>query len=172
LDPDVEELARLMMTWTGLSMKLQRGNAGAQAMAAAGFTLQQIVALHVLMFEGPSSVSHLTDRLGLSVSATSHLVQRLVEEGAVARVEDPADRRQKKVSLTASGRKVVERLMKQRMAEFKGSVQILSPALREDLIAVMQRVVMEMTAATAHLCGTERRGAGAGSSKTRASEDT
>src|SRR3954467_113634 len=86
-------IARLMHTWIGLSMKIAKGGSAMKEAADAGMTVQQITAIHVLMFEGPSSITSPPERLGLSVSATSHLVQRMVEQGYVRRFEDETDRR-------------------------------------------------------------------------------
>src|SRR3954467_10492077 len=88
-------IARLLHSWIGLSMKIAKGGSAMKEAADAGMTVQQITAIHALMFEGPCSVTQLTERLGLSVSATSHLVQRLVEQGYARRYEDEADRRSK-----------------------------------------------------------------------------
>jgi DNA-binding MarR family transcriptional regulator len=135
-----------------MTMRINRGNHSVKAMAEAGLTLPQIGALHVLMFEGPTSVTTLTERLDLSLSATSHLVQRLVEAGLVSREEDPADRRQKVLSLTDAGRQTVEDLMQARRKEFRSSIEPLSPALRRDLHAVLTRIVAEMSAKAAATC--------------------
>jgi DNA-binding MarR family transcriptional regulator len=99
----------------------------------------------MLMYGGSCSVSCLTAKLGMSVSAVSHLAQRLVEMGYVTRVEDPDDRRQKTLSLAAPGKKLVERLMKARFLEMRASVEHLSTALQRDLKPVLERVVTEMS---------------------------
>ena len=54
------------------------------AMSESGLTLPQIVVLHVLD-RGPATISTLADYLHLSLSATSSLVQRLVQEDLVSR---------------------------------------------------------------------------------------
>src|SRR5436853_6258559 len=81
-------IARLIASWMGLSMKMSGGHAAFKGVTDAGMTLQQIAAIHILMFEGPVSLTSLSERLGLSASATSHLVQRLFELGYVSRFED------------------------------------------------------------------------------------
>lgn len=138
-------IARLLHTWIGLSMKLAKGGAAMKEAAVAGMTVQQITAIHVLMFEGPCSITQLTERLGLSASATSHLVQRLVEQGVARRFEDETDRRSKLVSVTPEGKKFVERMMKARLEELKVSVSHLSSALRHELKPLLERVVDELS---------------------------
>lgn len=141
---ELDRLASLIAKWVGLSMRLNRGNHGVKAMSDVGLTLPQIGALHVLMFEGPASVSSLQSRLELSLSATSHLVQRLVEAGLVRREEHPTDRRQKVVTLTQAGRRFVEEMLKARLKEFRASVEHLSPALRPELAAVLEKIVEDL----------------------------
>jgi DNA-binding MarR family transcriptional regulator len=145
--PDVDEIARLIMAWMGLSMRLNRTSGGMRELADVGMTLQQIAALHILMFEGPLSVTTLTERIGLSLSATSHLVQRLVEQGLVTRVEDEKDRRQKVIELTPAGRKKVEDMMKHRLDELRSSVRHLSDTVRSELMPVLHHVVEELSSA-------------------------
>ncbi len=138
-------IARLIASWMGLSMKINGPMRPMRDAVETGMTIQQIAALHILMFEGPCSISQLTELLRLSVSATSHLVQRLVEAGYVRRFEDETDRRSKLVSLTADGKKLVERMMKTRLEELKASAAHLSSALRGELKPVLERVVEELS---------------------------
>lgn len=143
----VDELVRIMMLWISVSMRLSRGNESVRAMADVGLTLPQIGALHVLQFAGPRSVSELTEELGLSLSATSHLVQRLVEMGLVLRQEDARDRRQKVLTLSAAGKKMGERLIKSRQQELRISVEHLTQPTRDRLFDILHTVVDELSAA-------------------------
>lgn len=150
---DLDEMTRLLMAWIGLSMRITRGSESVRAMADAGLTMPQVSALHILMFEGPQSVGDLGTDLGHSMSATSSLVQRLVEQGLVTRTEDSADRRQKRVELTAAGRKFVERLMKARQKELRAGLEHIGPETRVDLQRVMRRIVEELGSKADELCG-------------------
>ena len=124
-----------------------------QQLAEEGTTLPQLVALHVLQFEGPMQMSTLTERLQLSTSAVSHLVQRLFEQGYVVREEDESDRRQRRLSLTPVGVTRVEHLMAARLRELKASVEPLSLKTRTDLAEVLERVLEEIEAAPdVHVC--------------------
>jgi DNA-binding MarR family transcriptional regulator len=143
-DDDIDNLTRRIAEWIGLSMKIKRGTDTVKVMHETGLTIPQLGSMHILFFEGPQSITDLTEKLGLSTSATSHLVQRLFEQGIVLREEDPADRRQKRISLSPSGKKLVERLMKARHREMRASVETLSPETREMLLRVLDRVVMEL----------------------------
>jgi DNA-binding MarR family transcriptional regulator len=159
-DPSVDEIARLIMSWMGLSMKLQRGRGeGIRQLADVGMTLQQIAALHVLRYEGALSVTTLTERLGLSLSATSHLVQRLVEQGLVTRIEDASDRRQKVIELTPAGKKMVEKMMQSRLDELRTSVRHLSDTVRSELAPVLRHVVDELSTTAAEAFADSMKGA-------------
>jgi DNA-binding MarR family transcriptional regulator len=146
---DLEELTRLMMAWIGLSMRITRSAESVKAMADVGLTMAQMHALHVLAFEGPRSVSELGAAMHHSLSATSHLVQRLVEDGLVSRAEAADDRRQKHVDLTAAGRKLMERLMRARQRELRAGLEHISSDTRGDLHRVMRRIVEELSARVA-----------------------
>lgn len=143
-DPELDELARLIASWVTFSMRMTRRNDGIKAMADLGLTFPQIGALHILTFEGAMAVSTLTDKLGLSLSATSHLVQRLVEAELVTRVEHESDRRQKVVSLSEKGRTLVGEMMKARLKEFRSSVEHVKPELRHELKDLLHRIVDDL----------------------------
>jgi len=143
---DVDELARLLMAWVGLSMRISRGAESLRTLSDTGMTMAQVSAVHVLMFEGPQGVGDLAQCLGHSVSATSSLVQRLVEQGLVSRTEDPSDRRQKSVELTVAGKKLVERLMKARYRELRAGLEHIQAETRAELRRVIRRVVDELEA--------------------------
>ena len=131
------------MAWTGLSMRLARAPQSLRA-GTGGLSVAQMIALHVLMFEGPLSVSGLTARLGLSLSATSTLVQRLVEQGLVERAESAKDRRQRYVSLSRAGKRLVDQATRSRLAELRQSVEHLSPRTRDVLRTALEQTVSEL----------------------------
>jgi DNA-binding MarR family transcriptional regulator len=60
------------------------------------------------------SLRDLADALGMHVSTASRLCDRLVARGLLDRRDDPADRRQLALRLTAAGGKVVDRMFAQR----------------------------------------------------------
>jgi DNA-binding MarR family transcriptional regulator len=112
----------------------------------AGLTMAQLVALHALEHAGGRSVGSIGGCLGLSPATTSHLVDRLVQEGLVERREDPGDRRQKRVEITATGRRLVARVESTRTREFASVLSQLSPELRRQLAEILVRVNEELAA--------------------------
>ena len=70
-------------------------------------SFSQMTALHHLRACGTSSVTNISERTHLSLPATSHLVERLVQRGLAQREENPENRREKLVSLTEKGKGVL-----------------------------------------------------------------
>ena len=64
-----------------------------------------------------ASISEIGDYLNLSLGATSHLVDQLVEHGYVTRFESLIDRRHKQVEITAKGRELVDEMRQARADE-------------------------------------------------------
>lgn len=146
--PSVDDLSGQIMTWVGLSMRLSRARPMTESLGMLnelGLTMPQIVALHVMAFEGSMTMTRLVERLGLSTSAVSHLLHRLVQMGLCERRDDPADRRQKRVRLTPAGVDVVRRLLKSRLSDTRGSIEPLSAGARSRLSEVLTEIIVELT---------------------------
>ena len=83
------------------------------------------------------SVKDLSERLGLSLPATSRTVDGLLRRGLVSRHEDQEDRRVKRVRLTDSGRQVVQRLTTARLQGLEEFATSLSDDQRAVLMAAL-----------------------------------
>ena len=91
-------------------------------------SFSQMKALHLLAIPAePVSVKELGEGLGLSLAAMSRAADGLVQRGLVDRIEDVQDRRIKRLSLTAPGRELVQKLRDVRMAGFDQFISSLSP---------------------------------------------
>jgi len=137
-------LAARMMAWIGLSMKQTRNMEGLQVLSEFGMTVPQTVALHLCAFESDVTMSMLVDRLALSPSAVSSMVQRLVELGFVTRSEDERDRRQKLVQVTENGRAFIERMMAARYEDMRLAFEPLSEETRALLSLALERMIREI----------------------------
>lgn len=73
-------------------------------------TMAQAKLLYVVATAGELSMSEIAAQLGVTISTTSGAVERLVELGLLARTEDPANRRQVCVSVTATGTATLEQI--------------------------------------------------------------
>jgi DNA-binding MarR family transcriptional regulator len=116
-------------------------------MNQAGLTMAQMVALYVLDYLGPQSVTAIASFLNLSPAATSHLVDRLVGGGFVGRTEDQEDRRQKVIAITTSGRGLAARVHQERAREFESALALVAPDLQRQFARTLGRVVSALRAA-------------------------
>ena len=71
--------------------------------------MPQAKLLYLLGASGELHMSDLVQRLGVSLSTVSGLVDRVVDHGLATRREDPADRRQVVVGLTPAGAAFIDR---------------------------------------------------------------
>jgi DNA-binding MarR family transcriptional regulator len=72
------------------------------------------------------TVTSLSDQLGVSTASASRAADGLVRKRLVTRVEDPEDRRVKRLALTAKGQRLADRIISARLAgleEFTGSLE-------------------------------------------------
>lgn len=107
-------------------------------------TLPQILSM-ARMRQGPQTVSLLASELRLTPGAVSRLIDQLVEQRLVLRVEG-ADRRRKELSLSTAGQRTLAQLDANREAGLVRLLQQIDPALRADLVAVLRRVAAAVLA--------------------------
>jgi DNA-binding MarR family transcriptional regulator len=88
--------------------------------------------------EDPSSVKLVAERLGVSVPSASRAVDDLVKRKLATRVEDPDDRRVRRVSLTATGRELSNEVMSARVAGLERFVATLTATERRKLDAALE----------------------------------
>jgi DNA-binding MarR family transcriptional regulator len=109
-----------------------------------GMTMAQAKVLYLVHAAGEMRMSELAARLGVTLSTTSGLVERLVESGLVTRHDDPADRRQVVVGFTESGAAQIDRL-RELNADHMG--RMLARVPDEDLLVVERAIrVLSMAA--------------------------
>ncbi|MBX3070114.1 MAG: MarR family transcriptional regulator [Thermomicrobiales bacterium] len=104
--------------------------------------------LQMLMMR-PLNVSEVAEMLGLCHSSASRAVDRLVAGEFVSREEDPVDRRQKRLTLTATGRQKVEEVDTVFGEEFTS----LASALSHDERATLQHILSKVAAASVNSPG-------------------
>jgi DNA-binding MarR family transcriptional regulator len=83
------------------------------------------------------SLKDLSERLGLSLPATSRTVDGLLRRDLLSRHEDLADRRVKRVRLTDEGRRVVQRIVTARLQGLEAFAATLSDEQRAVLMAAL-----------------------------------
>jgi len=73
-----------------------------------GLTMAQFGALLHIFHKGACGVSDIGSDLGVTNSAASQMLERLVQQKIITRSEDPADRRVKQIVLTDKGRQILQ----------------------------------------------------------------
>jgi len=96
-------------------------------------SLSQIKTLQFMADREPGTLRALSDELGLSLPGVSRAIDGLHKRGMVKRVEDPDDRRAKRVSLTAKGKRTFDGLMALRVAGLREFVADMSAEERDAL---------------------------------------
>ena len=81
----------------------------------------------------PRQVSDLAETFGVSVPSMSRAVDALVKKKLVTRLEDPDDRRVRRVAITAKGKQFVDTLLVVRQAGLEAFVESLGAAQRRKL---------------------------------------
>ena len=72
-----------------------------------GHSMSQLGALLHINRKGVSGIADIGVQLGVTSAAVSQMIERMVQQGLIARTEDPADRRAKRIELTQEGMQVI-----------------------------------------------------------------
>lgn len=86
-------------------------------------TFSQMAALHVIDREKKININSLAELLNLSTSATSRLINDLVEKDFIQRIEDPENRRSKILSLSEKGIEFMDKLSIERVNHIKLTIE-------------------------------------------------
>jgi DNA-binding MarR family transcriptional regulator len=130
---NVRQISERVAMGRALWRELVVGFASQLAELNLGFT--QLAALYVLAEGRTTTVADLADALGRSPSATSRLVDSLVERRLVERRREADDGRQRSVWLTARGRAVLRVVDRARADQFLAAVRPM-PRAERALIAM------------------------------------
>jgi DNA-binding MarR family transcriptional regulator len=95
---------------------------------AAGLTPSKTSVLFSVNRLGPIGLSALASSEALNPTMLSRVIGDLVEFGLLERTPDPHDRRAALVDMTAAGRKLIERIRKERTAALNEALEPMSEA--------------------------------------------
>lgn len=98
----------------------------ALVMGERNLSFSQVAALHIIDREHTVPIQEISQRLNLSISATSRLVDDLVKQGLIDRNEDKENRRSKILTLTTEGLKFLNHVSLERTRIFKSILKSLS----------------------------------------------
>lgn len=107
-DADRPSLTRALATFEVFQQRLMAVHAA--DFTTLDITMAQAKLLYVLTAGGELSMSEIAKRLGVTVSTASGAVEHLVGLGYLARSDDPANRRQVRVSVTPLGSQTLEQV--------------------------------------------------------------
>jgi DNA-binding MarR family transcriptional regulator len=107
------------------------------AAAPADVTLPQYRALVVLAARGPLRVGDLAAALGIHPSTATRLCDRLVGRRLVRRAVDRGNRRETTISVSTSGRRVVDDVTAVRRTEIAAIIDRIPAELRQPAVAAL-----------------------------------
>jgi DNA-binding MarR family transcriptional regulator len=90
-------------------------------------TMPQLKIILIIFTDGPARISTLASTLGVSLSTTTGITDRLIHQDLIVRGNDPEDRRAVVCSLTDKGRGLATRLWEQgqsRMRDLLGKMEL------------------------------------------------
>jgi DNA-binding MarR family transcriptional regulator len=119
--------------------------AHAPEFASLDITMSQAKLLYVVTAAGELTMSDIAGRLGVTVSTASGSVDHLVALGYLARVDDPANRRQVQVSVTPAGFAHLEQIRELGTRQLRD----LFETLTDDELRVIRQATELMTRAVA-----------------------
>lgn len=129
-------LSDVLREWTKVFMH-RSGRDFKRFMETTGLTFSQINILMRLMHGETLGVSDIAAQLGITNAAASQAVERLVQMGFVERREDPADRRAKRLKLTAEGQALIQQSIEARMHWIEQMAASLTPEQTEMVIQAL-----------------------------------
>jgi len=107
----------------------------------SGLSMPQLGAMLQIHHRGSCGVTDLGDKLGVTSSAASQMLERLVHQGLIQRLEDPSDRRVKQIILTDKGRQALQESIRARQSWLSELVETLSDSEKETMIAALKLLI-------------------------------
>jgi DNA-binding MarR family transcriptional regulator len=124
---DVDTAARLRVVIGRLSRRLRTTSSG----IAAGLTPTRISVLLYVVRSGPVRLSELAAAEAINPTMLSRVVSDLAEAGLLERSSDEGDRRAARVKATAAGRRLAERMRRERTDALNVALDALPGSGRE-----------------------------------------
>jgi DNA-binding MarR family transcriptional regulator len=135
-DPFVDTLQKWIEVSMHRSMRDFMGYA-----RESGLSMSQLGAMFQIHHRGSSGVTDLGDNLGVTSSAASQMLERLVHQELIRRSEDPSDRRVKQIVLTDKGHQVLQDSIRARQSWLSDLAGTLSDCEKEAIIAALNLLI-------------------------------
>jgi DNA-binding MarR family transcriptional regulator len=130
---DIETTARLRAVIGRLSRRLRP----TAAAVAAGLTPTKISILLTVVREGPIRLSDVSAAEGINPTQLSRTIAHLVDSGLIERAADEGDRRAAWVKPTPAGRRMAERIRRERTDALKLALGDLEPRERDQILGAL-----------------------------------
>ena len=124
---DAESTARLRAVIGRLARRLR------PTVAGSGLTPSQISVLFTIVRRGPLRLSEVAEIESLNPTMLSRITAQLGDSGLISRSAEPGDRRAAFVQATAAGRRLRERIHRERTQALSAHVEDLDEREREAL---------------------------------------
>ena len=137
-------LAKTLHDWTRVVMQHSMRNFMLQA-KEHNYSMAQLNALFRIKRKGTCGVSDLGEEMGVTSAAASQLLERLVQQGLAVRTEDPQDRRNKLVTLTEAGERLIQESAAAHQSWLTQMADLLSPGEQKQVNAALQLLIEKTT---------------------------
>ncbi|BFH15102.1 MarR family transcriptional regulator [Paenibacillus melissococcoides] len=105
-----------------------------------GLTIAQYSLLNVIERQGPGKVSMLAEQLGVTSSAVTVMIDRLVDSGLVDRFPDKSDRRVVLVSITEAGLQLLRQAQDRSRRTLTAYLSLLEEDDLEQLVHLSEKL--------------------------------
>lgn len=105
-----------------------------------GLSMTQMLALRHIHYNQDCNISQISEELGVTTAASSQLLDRLVQQGLIARRENPNDRRHKQLVLTEKGRQILTESMLARQQWLYQMMEHLTVEEMEQIIEALELI--------------------------------
>ena len=135
-----EPLTPTLLRWNQLVMRhsIRRLSLFAKQNNHSMAMLNSMFRLH---YRGACGVTNLGEEMGVSSAAASQLLDKMVQQGLATRIEDPDDRRSKRISLTDAGNALVNQAIEARQGWMQPLVAQLNPAEQAEVERALRMLI-------------------------------
>lgn len=98
-----------------------------------GLNPTEFAALEVLYHKGPLTPNVISTKVLIAPSSMTYVIQRLVEKGLIERTIASGDKRSAQLSLSTSGRQLMDRVYPDHVATLRHTLDRLSPSDEQTL---------------------------------------
>jgi DNA-binding MarR family transcriptional regulator len=106
-----------------------------------GLSMPQMGAMFHILQKGACGVSDIGSELGVTNSAASQMLERLVQLKLITRTESPTDRRVKQIILTEKGRLILQESSKANQGWLTTLVQNMTDEEQEQISLALQKLI-------------------------------